>query len=89
MKEVRFEPTPNPDAIKCVLPTPRGGDIVSAASPVEAEGNALALRLLAIPGVTRVLLHSSFVSVSKSPDSSWLSIKRAISRVLSDDSIIE
>lgn len=88
MKEVRFEPTPNPNAIKCVLPTPRRGDIVSAGSPGEADGNLLALELLAIPGVTRVLLHTDFVSVSKSPDASWLAVKRAINKVLGDDSII-
>lgn len=87
--EIRFESTPNPDAIKCVLPTPRRGDIVSAGSPAEADGNLLALELLAIPGVTRVLLHTGFVSVSKSPDSSWLSIKRGVNKVLSDEQLVE
>ncbi|MFK7884422.1 MAG: NifU N-terminal domain-containing protein [Phycisphaerales bacterium] len=83
---ISFEVTPNPNAIKCVLPTPRHGDIVSAATPDEAEGNPLALALLAIPGVTRVLVHTSFVSVSKSPDASWLTVKRAINKVISDAS---
>ncbi|MEM9374067.1 MAG: NifU N-terminal domain-containing protein [Planctomycetota bacterium] len=88
MKEVLFESTPNPNAVKCVLHKPRRGEIISAASPAEADGNLLALELLAVPGVTRVLLHTTFVSVSKSPDSSWLSVKRAINKVLNDDSII-
>lgn len=84
MMAIRFETTPNPNAIKCVLDTPRVGDIVSAGSPGEANGDLLALELLAITGVTRVLLHTEFIAVSKSPDASWLTVKRAIIRVLSD-----
>ncbi|MEM9372226.1 MAG: NifU N-terminal domain-containing protein [Planctomycetota bacterium] len=82
--DVRFESTPNPNAVKCVLERPRPGDIISAASAEEAEGDRLALSLLAIPGVTRVLLHTHFVSVCKSPDSSWLTVKRAINKAISD-----
>lgn len=81
---MKFESTPNPNAIKCVLPEARTGPIVSAGSPEQAGGDGQALALLAIPGVTRVLLHTSFVSVSKDPDASWTSIKRAVKQVLAD-----
>ena len=81
---MQFENTPNPNAIKCVLPTPRAGDIVSAGNPGEANGDLLALELLAITGVTRVLLHTDFISVSKADNASWLTVKRAIIRVLND-----
>lgn len=79
---MKFETTPNPNALKCVLGAPRTGPIVSAGSPEQAGGDEQALALLAIPGVTRVLLHAAFVSVSKEPDASWAPIKRQVKKVL-------
>jgi len=81
---IDFQTTPNPNAIKCVLPVPRRGDIVSAATPGETDGDLLALNLLAIEGVSRVLLHTDFVSITKDPDASWLTVKRAVAKVISD-----
>lgn len=79
---VRSEATPNPNALKFLLGTPRTGPIVSAGSPEEAEGDATALALLAIPGVTRVLVHTAFVTVSKEPGADWGAIKRGVGKVL-------
>jgi hypothetical protein len=79
---MRFEPTPNPNALKCVLDTPRTGAIVSAGKTEEAGGDPLALALLGIPGITRVLLHTAFVTVSKEPGVDWAPIKRAVKKVL-------
>jgi hypothetical protein len=79
---LRFETTPNPNALKCVLATPRTGPIVSAGKAEEAGGDAQALALLAVPGVTRVLLHTAFVTVSKDPAADWAPIKRAVKKVL-------
>lgn len=79
---VRFETTPNPNAVKCVLDAPRTGGIVSAGSVAEAGGDAQAAALLAIPGVTRVLMHVSFVTVCKEPGADWAPIKRGVKKVL-------
>jgi hypothetical protein len=79
---VSFETTPNPNALKCVLDEPRSGTIVSAGTPGEAGDDPQALALLAIPGVTRVLLHTRFVTVSKQPDADWAKIKRQVKKVL-------
>lgn len=79
---MRFEATPNPNALKCVLDTPRTGPIVSAGKAEEAGGDALAVALLGIPGITRVLLHTAFVTVSKDPAADWAPIKRAVKKVL-------
>lgn len=79
---LRFETTPNPNALKCVLDTPRAGPIVSAGKAEETGGDALAIALLAIPGITRVLLHTAFVTVSKDPAADWAPIKRAVKKVL-------
>lgn len=79
---MRFETTPNPNALKCVLDTPRAGPIVSAGKAEEAGGDELAIALLATPGITRVLLHTAFVTVSKDPAADWTPIKRAVKKVL-------
>lgn len=79
---MRFETTPNPNAVKCVLERPRTGAIVSAGRAEEAGGDAQALALLAIPGVTRVLMHVSFVTVCKEPGADWGGIKRGVKKVL-------
>jgi hypothetical protein len=79
---LRFESTPNPNALKCVLDVPRTGPIVSAGKAEEAGGDALAVALLGIPGITRVLLHTAFVTVSKEPAADWAPIKRAVKKVL-------
>jgi hypothetical protein len=81
---MRFETTPNPNALKCVLDAPRTGAIVSASSIPEAAGDPHAEALLAIPGVTRVLLHTAFVTVSKDPGADWAPVKRAVKKVLGD-----
>lgn len=79
---MRFESTPNPNAVKCVLDGPRAGGIVSAGSVDEAGGDAQAVALLGIPGVTRVLMHVSFVTVCKEPGAEWGPIKRGVKKVL-------
>ncbi len=79
---MRFEPTPNPNALKCVLDAPRAGAIISAGRTEETGGDALALALLAIPGVTRVLLHTAFVTVCKEPGADWGPVKRAVKKVI-------
>lgn len=79
MKFIRFETTPNPNAIKCVIET---GD---AARPVRSYFNApqadeagdeLASALFAIGGVTNVLIHTAFVTIGKSADATWAPIKK-------------
>lgn len=81
---MRFEPTPNPNALKCVLDAPRTGAIISAGRAEEANGDAMALALLAVPGVTRVLLHTAFITVCKEPGADWGGIKRAVKKLLAD-----
>jgi hypothetical protein len=79
---LRFETTPNPNALKCVLDTPRAGPIVSAGKSEETGGDALAVALLGIPGVMRVLLHTTFVTICKEPGSDWEAIKREVQRYI-------
>ncbi len=79
-----FEPTPNPNAIKCLVePSPT---IVprSYFNADQAAGDELALAFFAIDGVTNVLIHTAFVTVCKRPDSRWPAIKKQVQRVLGE-----
>ncbi len=78
----RFEDTPNPNAIKCVVspsPTDKPRSYFNASA---AEGDPLATALFGIDGVTNVLIHTGFVTVSKTPSARWSTIRPRIERVL-------
>lgn len=88
-----YQSTPNPEALKCILDgTPPGvshAGLRSYASRDAAQGDPLALALLAIPGVRSLLIHAaeapsepSWISINKSPGAGWKSIKPALERIL-------
>ena len=92
MPPIQFEPTPNPNAIKCVVdpasiepdPTRPGLGIRSyfnAEAAREAD-DPLAHALFAIPGVANLLIHTAFITVGKSPDAKWPAIKPKVKAVL-------
>ena len=79
-----FEPTPNPNALKCLV-TPATGDRVrSYFNAAQAAADPLAAALFAIPGVTNVLIHTSFITLCKTPETPWPAIKSAAKQVLRD-----
>lgn len=80
----RYESTPNPNALKCVVepsPGPCPRSYFNAEQAREAADD-LAISLFEIPRVTNVLIHSAFITVSKQPDASWGGIKPRIERAL-------
>lgn len=83
-----YQPTPNPNALKCVLdgPLAPGG---GGATPIRSFRNAsdavhdpLASTLMAIPGITSVLLADHWLTVNKSPEAEWAKIKKAVEKAL-------
>jgi len=77
-----FESTPNPNALKCLV-EPRPADIPrSYRSSEEAGDDALAGALFAVPGVTALLIHAAFITVTKSPDARWPAIRAGVERAL-------
>lgn len=85
-KVVRFDPTPNPNALKCVLDGPITDAPRSYFSRPDAEraGDALALALFDLPGVTNVLIHSDWLTVCKGPDAPWGPIKDGVKRAVAN-----
>jgi len=78
---VRFETTPNPNAVKCVRDEPIIEGIRSYRTPEEADCE-LSRAVFAIEGVTSLLINTTWMTVNKSADASWAPIKRRVSEIL-------
>jgi hypothetical protein len=84
LKVRTFQDTPNPNALKCVLNRRVAESPKSYFKPEDAAADPFAASLFAIPGVTNILIHSDWITVSKRPDADWKSIKSGLERVLHD-----
>ena len=85
LKVVKFEPTPNPNAVKCLLsgPLPGGAGVLrSFLSVREAVDDPLASELFAIKGVTTLLISERWITVNKAPGADFGPIKRQVRAVL-------
>lgn len=81
---VRFETTPNPNAVKCVLDRSPATTPRSYFTAESAANDPLGSALFAIDGITNVLIHDGWVSVCKAPDAPWPSLKTALKQVFAD-----
>lgn len=82
---IRFEQTPNPNALKCYLEPPLPAmppDARSYRSPEAAAASPLPKALFQIPGVTSLLLMGEWLTVNKSPEADWAAIKRGLKQAL-------
>jgi hypothetical protein len=84
----RFEATPNPNALKCILngSLPLQGPATRPfRSAADATADPLAARLFAVPGVTGLLFAAGWITVNKAPDVPWKAIKPAVERALAQE----
>lgn len=90
-----YQSTPNPNALKCVVDRPiaplsgASGPLRSYSMPAAAASDPLAAALFAISGVRNVLIHApgreaGWISINKSPETDWRTLKPEIERVLQD-----
>lgn len=79
-----FEPTPNPNALKCILDRPISSAPRSFLNAGAAEADPLAKALFAVEGVACVLMNGGWVTVNKRADTPWSAVKPGIKRVLRD-----
>lgn len=68
---VQAKPTPNPNAMKFVLPARIFPKPLSFASTQEAARHPLATAIFALGGVYNVFMVQDFVTVNKLPDVAW------------------
>ncbi len=76
------QPTPNPNAVKLVLDRTVSAEPQSFRTPSDAAGHELAERLMALKGVTAVLLLHDFVTLNKSSEARWADITAKAKRIL-------
>lgn len=81
---IRFEETPNPNAVKAILDRSPGAAPRAYRSADAAKDDPLGSALMAGAGVTNVLIHDGWVSVGKSPGAAWKDVKKFIKQVLAD-----
>jgi hypothetical protein len=67
--EIRADPTPNPNALKFTVGVSVGGPATYVVGSENAEG--FVSELLDVEGVTSLFLTADFVTISKTPTSSW------------------
>lgn len=82
LRITEFEPTPNPNALKCHLDGPVSDRSMPFRSGDDAAGHPLASAILAIPGVTGLLLCGTWLTINRAADQQWPPIKRALGRAL-------
>lgn len=81
---VRFEDTPNPNAVKCVLDRPVATTTRSYRDKPAPGSDPLADCLFAIDGVTNLLFVADWVTVSKEPRKPWRAVKSAVEKALAN-----
>jgi len=81
---IRFESTPNPNALKCVVEPSPGREPRSyfRAEQADEAGDELARALFALGPVTNVLIHTAFITVGKAPSAGWAALKPRIESAL-------
>jgi hypothetical protein len=79
-----FEPTPNPNAVKCWLDHPISDRPRSFLNAGMATADPIAAALFAQAGVTNVLFNGDWVTVNKPPSAEWSSVKAKVRQVLKD-----
>ena len=82
IRVVKFQSTPNPNALKVLLDAPITDRPRSFRSRTEDASDALAARFFAIDGVTSLLFNQDWFTVNKSAEAHWPPIKKAIEREL-------
>ncbi|MGD9692819.1 MAG: NifU N-terminal domain-containing protein [Phycisphaerales bacterium] len=79
---VRFETTPNPNALKCVADRTLSEKARSYARAPETGTDALAEALFALEGVTNVLILHDWLTVNRAAGADWKSIKAGVKKAV-------
>lgn len=82
VRVLRYDATPNPNAVKCILSTPLSTHPRSFLNREMAADDPLASALFQVEGVTNILINADWMTVGKHPEASWSEVKRGVGRVL-------
>ncbi|MEO1584350.1 MAG: NifU N-terminal domain-containing protein [Planctomycetota bacterium] len=79
---LRYETTPNPDALKLILDAPVSDRPRSFLNEADAGDDPIAGPIFAAGGLRAVLINGDWVTVNKQPGADWKAIKPVCERVL-------
>lgn len=79
---IQVQKTPNPNALKFVLPKRRFTQPLNASTAEEAARHPLAQALFALEPVYNVFLVQDFITVNKLPHVPWDELETQILRVI-------
>ncbi|MDX2131718.1 MAG: NifU N-terminal domain-containing protein [Planctomycetota bacterium] len=74
--------TPNPDALKFVLDASPAPDRPRSVRSRAEAADPLAGALMAIEGVSHVLIHDGWITVSRTPGTPWDALRRRVAEAL-------
>lgn len=82
--QIRVQQTPNPNAMKYVLPrrVVEGSGSRSFYNAGQAAADPLAAAVFAVPGVASVFMADDFVTVTKQVEASWEDVTPAVMQAL-------
>ncbi len=75
LRIIKYESTPNPHALKCVLSGPISEGMKAFRTREAASGDPAAALLFGVSGVSGLLFNGSWMTVNKAPDAQWTSVK--------------
>jgi len=81
-KIVRYEPTPNPDALKGTLDRPISDRPRSFIGAEQAEGDPLVGPMFAGARLRAVLINGDWITINKEPSARWSDVKPVIEQAL-------
>jgi hypothetical protein len=78
-------PSPNPNALRFQLDVTLPGTLsINSPAEAEAEGNAFAEAVFAVPGVASIFGVNDFVTITRAPGVSWDPIVAAVQEAASE-----
>lgn len=80
---IQAQKTPNPNALKFVLPEKKFAQPLNFSSTAAAVGHPLAAQLFALGNIYNVFMAQDFVTVNKLPAVPWAMLEAAIQAVIS------
>lgn len=81
-KVLDFQPTPNPNALKCTVQPRLPDPPRSFRSAADVGQDAFARALFDVPGVTSLLLSGEWMTINKAPEAEWGAVKRGVQAVM-------
>lgn len=79
---IQIQKTPNPNALKFVLPVAKFARPLNASTAEEAAHHPLAQALLALEPIYNVFLVQDFVTVNKLPHVPWEGLEEQVRQVI-------